>query len=354
MPARQPESRPSGIRWVSRAAARRLLVLSVLIVVALGYAYVAMIAMPGTSFRGPLPPLAESQRELVAELRESVGVLADAQGGVGRVGNRSTFYPRRFAAAAAWLHDRLIEAGYSEVGETFVERGAPAPNLEVVLPGTSLANEVVIIGAHYDAFQGTPGADDNASGVAATLALARRFAGKPQARTLRFVLFVNEEPPAFWTRDMGSWVYAKACRARNDNIVAMISLESIGYYSDKPGSQRYPSPLNMLYPDTADFIAFASNWSSRALNKRAIGVFRETASFPSEGGSPPGVLPGVGWSDHWSFWQEGYRAIMITDTAAFRNPNYHTPQDKADTLDYERMARVVHGVEMVVSDLANK
>ncbi len=315
-----------------------------------------MVAMPGDSFRGPLPSPTDAQRSLAEELKKSVAVLADAEGGVGRVGNRSTFYPRRFAAAAAWLRERLLAAGYAEVHETFVERGAPVPNLEVVLPGTSKASQIVVVGARYDAFQGTPGADDNASGVAATLALAERFAGRPQARTLRFVLFVNEEPPAFWTEDMGSRVYAKACRQRGDDIVAMISLESIGYYSDAPGSQRLPAPLNWLalYPDTGDFIAFVSNWSSRSLNKRAIAVFRDRASFPSEGGSPPGWLPGVGWSDHWSFWQEGYRAVMITDTATFRNPNYHTPQDRAGTLDYDRMSRVVEGVEAVVTDLANK
>lgn len=346
---------PRRVKWVSRAALRRLAVLALVAVGLLVYGFRSMVAMPGTSFRGPLPPPTDAQRSLATELRNSVAVLADAQGGVGRVGNRSTFYPRRFAAAAAWLRERLLAAGYAEVSETFVERGAPAPNLAVELPGTSRAGEIVVVGAHYDAFQGTPGADDNASGVAATLALAGRFGARPQSRTLRFVLFVNEEPPAFWTRDMGSWVYARACRERGDDIVAMISLESIGYYSEAPGSQRLPAPLDWLglYPDTGDFIAFVSNWSSRSLNKRAIRVFREHASFPSEGGSPPGVLPGVGWSDHWSFWQEGYRAIMVTDTATFRNPNYHTPQDRVDTLDFDRMSRVVEGVEAVVSDLAN-
>jgi Zn-dependent M28 family amino/carboxypeptidase len=291
---------------------------------------------------------------MAEELRGMVEVLSDATGGVGRAGNRSTFYPKRFAESAAWLRDQLAAAGFAEIEEVFVERGSPVPNMIVTVPGTSRAPEIVVVGAHLDAFQGTPGADDNASGVAGTLVLARRFLREPQARTLRFAFFVNEEPPAFWTADMGSWVYAKACRARGDNIIAMISLESIGYYSDKPGSQRYPAPLNLLYSDRGDFIAFVSNWSSRALNKRAIRVFRDSVSFPSEGGSPPGFLPGVGWSDHWSFWQEGYRAIMITDTAAFRNPNYHTPQDKWDTLDYDRMSRVVEGVEAVVRDLAGE
>ncbi len=340
-------------RLVSRSALRRLAILFALIVAGLTHLYWAAIVMPGASFQGELPALTESQIAYSSELRSSISVLADAQGGVGRVGNRSTFYPKRFASAAAWIHDQLIDYGYTQINEYPVLRGSPVPNLEVVVPGTSLPNQIIVVGAHFDAFQGTPGADDNASGVAACLALARRAIHKPSARTLKFVFFVNEEPPTFWTEDMGSWVYAKACRVRNDDITAMMSLESIGYYSTQPDSQKYPAPLNRLYPSTGDFIAFVSNYSSRALNKRAIATFRAETSFPSEGGSPPGWLPGVGWSDHWSFWQEGYRAFMITDTATFRNPFYHTPNDRADTLDYDRMARVVEGIEAVVTDLAN-
>jgi hypothetical protein len=325
------------LRILTRAALKRLGVLFVLIGVLLVYGYWSMIVMPGTSHTGPLPPATPSQKALAGELEGWVSVLADATGGVGRVGNRSTFYPKRFAASGAWIHDQLTSFGYTTIREYPVERGSPVPNFEVEVAGTRLPSEIVIVGAHYDAFQGTPGADDNASGVAACLYLARLFKSQPQART----------------EDMGSWVYAKACRARNDNIVAMISIESIGFYSDLPGSQKLLPPLNALYPTTGNYIAFVSNWSSRTLNKRALRHFRETTAFPSEGGSPPGFMPGVGWSDHWSFWQEGYPAMMITDTATFRNPWYHTPLDKPDTLDYDRMSRVVEGIERVVKDLAS-
>lgn len=347
--AGQPNRR---FRLASPAALKRLAILFALIFVFLLYCYFSMIHMPGASYRGQLPPLTDSQKALAADLRVSIDVLADATGGVGRVGNRSTFYPKRFAAAAAWLHDQLKAAGYTAIEEIPVERGSPVPNMVVEVPGTSKPAEIIVIGAHYDAFQGTPGADDNASGVAACLHLARLFKNQPQPRTLRFAFFVNEEPPTFWTPDMGSWVYAKKCRVANDNVVAMLSLESIGYYDTKPGSQKYPPPLNQLYPDTGDFIAFVSDYSSRSLNKRALASFRTHAKFPSEGGSPPGFFPGVGWSDHWSFSQEGYPAIMLTDTATFRNPNYHTPTDTPNTLDYERTARVVEGIEQVIRDLA--
>lgn len=340
-------------KLASRAALRRIAVLFLLMFLGLVYCYFAMVHMPGTSFRGPLPAATTEQRQLADELRASIAILADATGGVGRVGNRSTYYPKRFAESAAWLHDQLTSYGYTQINESFVERGSRTPNLEVVVPGTTNPGEIIVVGAHYDAFQGTPGADDNASGVAAVLHLARAYHAKPQPRTLRFALFVNEEPPAFWTRDMGSWVYAKQCRAANDNIVAMISIESIGFYSDKHNSQMYPKPLDMAYPTTGDFIAFVSNYGSRSLNKHALSVFRATTQFPSEGGSPPGIFPGVGWSDHWSFWQEGYAAMMITDTATFRNPFYHTPRDTPDTLDYDRMSRVVSGMHAVIDDLAD-
>jgi Zn-dependent M28 family amino/carboxypeptidase len=352
-PAPTAPARRRRVRFATLAALKRLAILFLIIALFLLYAYYAMLVMPGRSFRGELPPATKAQQELAAELRASITVLADATGGVGRVGNRSTFYPKRFAASAAWIHDQLTSYGYTTIRETPVARGSPVPSMEVTVPGTTKSTEIVVIGAHYDAFQGTPGADDNASGVAACLYLARVFQKQPQARTLRFLFFVNEEPPAFWTEDMGSWVYAKKCRAADDNIVAMLSLESIGYYSTAPGSQKYPPPLNAAYPDRGDFIAFVSDYSSRALNKRAIASFRRHAQFPSEGGSPPGVLPGVGWSDHWSFSKEGYRAIMLTDTATFRNPNYHTPADRVDTLDYDRMSRVVGGVEEIVKDLAS-
>ncbi|MCI0362486.1 MAG: M28 family peptidase, partial [Phycisphaerales bacterium] len=196
-------------------------------------------------------------------------------------------------------------------------------------------------------------ANDNGSGVAATLALARAFAESKPDRTLRFVLFANEEPPYFQTENMGSLVYAKRCRERGENTVAMLSLETIGYYSDAPGSQTYPiKPIGWVYPTTGNFIGFVGNYNSRKLVRQAIKSFRAHAQFPSEGGALPGWIPGVGWSDHWAFWQAGYPAIMLTDTAPFRYPHYHSIHDTPDKLDYDRMARVVDGLRPVVADLA--
>lgn len=321
-----------------------LSVLAVLLVAAWAW----MLRMPGTSFRGTLPPASEDHQALAASLRADVERLA------ADIGHRSTFYPAKLAESAQWIRLELQAAGYEVREHSFVSRGTNVPNLDVTLPGTSRPEEIVVVGAHFDSYQGTPGADDNASGVAATLALARRFAGQPSARTIRFAFFVNEEPPAFWTKDMGSWVYAKKCRAQNERIVAMLSLESIGYYKAEEGTQKYPPPLGLLYPDTGDFIAFVGNTSSRALTHRVITEFRSNAQFPSEGAALPWWVPGVGWSDHWSFWKEGYPAVMVTATAPFRNPNYHERTDTPDTLDYDRLSRVTLGVGEVVRALAHE
>jgi len=166
------------------------------------------------------------------------------------------------------------------------------------------------------------------------------------------VLFANEEPPYFQHAGMGSLTHARASARRDDHIDAMLSLESLGYYAEAPGSQRYPWPIGLLYPDRADFVAFVGNVGSRALVREAIGTFRSAVSFPSEGAALPASIPGVGWSDHWSFWESGYRAVMVTDTAPYRNPNYHEPTDLPGTLDYQRLARVTIGLTHVVEHLA--
>jgi hypothetical protein len=152
---------------------------------------------------------------------------------------------------------------------------------------------------------------------------------------------------------MGSLVYAKECRARHDRIVAMLGLESVGFYSDAPRSQTYPVGLGILYPATGNFVAFIGNVTSRPLVHRAIAAFRATNALPSIGAAAPNAIPGVGWSDHWSFWQEGYQGIEVTDTALYRNPHYHTPADTPDRLDYPRMARFSIAMESVIRDLAD-
>jgi hypothetical protein len=163
---------------------------------------------------------------------------------------------------------------------------------------------------------------------------------------------VNEEPPYFQRTDMGSLVYARACRAANDNIVAMVSFDGLGYFSDEPGSQHYPIPVFGLYPSRANYIAFVGNISSIGLLRRSVTSFRSHVPFPSRGAALPQNITGVGFSDHWSFWQVGYPAIMVTDTLPYRYRHYHTPQDTPDKVDFDRMSRVVEGLVGVTRDLA--
>jgi Zn-dependent M28 family amino/carboxypeptidase len=335
------------MKIATRASWIRLGILTAILGLLLSWAGCTMIRMPLKSYAGALPPLTAGQIELRDRLKRGVEALA------GEIGERNVFLPKKLQAAAEYIEGAFSTAGYKVIQHSYTVMGESCHNLEVEIPGTTRPQEIVIVGAHYDSVAGCPGANDNGSGVAALLALAEKFAGAQPLRTLRFVAFVNEEPPFFWTDNMGSRVYAKMLRERGDQVVAMISLETIGYYSDAQGSQQYPSPLSLVYPSTGNFIAFVGNIASRALVRDCITVFRQEAQFPSEGAALPQGLPGVGWSDHWSFWEEGYPALMLTDTAPFRYRQYHTEEDTPDKLDYERMARVVSGMEKVIESLAN-
>ena len=322
-----------------------------------------MIRMPGKSYRGPLPPLTPAEETLREQLRRHVQKLA------GEIGERNLMQYTALGEAADYVHhafERGFEhAAYKVERQTYdvvprsifglnevPEEPLACDNLIAEIPGSEKPQEIVVVGAHYDSAPGTPGANDNATGVAAVLAFARSFAGKKPPRTLRFLAFVNEEPPYFQTPSMGSLVYAKRCQERQENVVAMLSLETIGYYSDEPGSQNYPAPLGFFYPSKGNFVAFVGDTSSRSLVRKVVRIFRESSRFPSEGAATFGSLPGVGWSDHWSFWQAGYPALMVTDTAPYRYPYYHDARDTPDKIDYDRLARLVVGVERVINELA--
>lgn len=255
-------------------------------------------------------------------------------------------------AAAEYIEKTLTDFGYEVLIQEFECKGLSVKNLEVERIGTTSSKDIVVVGAHYDSVFGSPGANDNASGVSALLEIARIFSRIKPSLTVRFVAFVNEEPPFFQTEHMGSRVYALRSRERGEQITAMLSIETIGFYSDVSESQAYPFPLSLLYPKTGNFIGFVGNLSSRNIVRRAISSFRRHTLFPSEGAAVPGWISGIGWSDHWAFWKEGYPAIMITDTALFRYKQYHSPEDTPDKLRYDRMARVVQGLGQVVAELA--
>ncbi len=310
-----------------------------------------MMRMPDLRLTTSIPPLDAEQIRLRDALKADVQKLA------GEIGVRNAAL--RYDALAAATD--FIEASFTNAGYRVRRQGyeidwlkdRPCCNLEAEIRGTARPEEIVVIGAHYDSAENTPAANDNASGVAAVLALARAFAGARPERTLRFVAFANEEPPFFWTRNMGSLVYARQCRARNERIVAMLNLETIGYYTDEPNSQRYPVPLfSRFYPTTGNFVGFIGNFRSRSLVRAAVKSFRRASACPAEAACLPRWVSGVGLSDHWSFWREGYPAVMVTDTAPFRYPWYHTPEDTPDKLAYDRFALAVAGLQSVTAELA--
>ena len=304
--------------------------------------------MPGSSWSGLQSPLTEKEQLIRDNLKRHVTELA------GRIGERNVWRPGSMAVAAGYIRAAFEAAGYEVNTQSFTSRGETVSNLEVVLPGHGAADEIIVVGAHYDSVADSPGADDNASGVAALLELARLLAGTTLPRTVRFVAFANEEAPFFYGDEMGSNLYAARAQAQDVRIEAMLSLETIGYYTDQPGSQRYPFPFSLFYPDTGNFIGFVGNFSSRSLVREAIGVFRATTAFPSEGVAAPSGMEGIHWSDHWSFWEAGYPAIMVTDTALFRYPHYHAATDTPAQLDYTGFARVTGGLAEVVRVLASE
>ncbi len=328
-------------------AVRKPFIIALFVFVAVLLAGVLFIAwMPGRSHSGPLPPLTPDEARLESNLKGYVTMLA------GSIGERNTEHYDKLRCAEEYIRMRFAALGFRVQEQSYQADGRQVKNLWVEMPGTRQPEEIVLVGAHYDSPPGSPGADDNASGTAVLLELARLMRGAKPGRTLRLVAFVNEEPPFFQTDLMGSRVFAAAAARRKEKITAMLALESIGYFDGTPGSQRYPFPLSLLFPDTGDFIGFVANPVSRSLLRRTVDVFRRTSPFPSQGAAAPEFFVGIGWSDHWSFWQIGAPAIMVTDTAPFRNPHYHTPADKPDTLDYDRFSRVVTGLLPVLSKLA--
>jgi hypothetical protein len=328
----------------SRRGAIRLVILFALLAFVAFWTSSCMIRMPGSSWKGPLPELSPEGEALAGDLRRDVERLA------GEFMDRNWTDMEVYRKAADFIEGRFREAGLPVERATYQTETQTYENIVAEIPGPP--GKILVVGAHYDSLPGSPAANDNGSGVAALLALAPRLAGSNPKHTIRLVAFANEEPPWFQGPGMGSRVYAARCKEAGETILGMVSLETIGCYTDEEKSQHYPPPLSYLYPSTGNFIAFVGNISSRALVHRCIGTFREKASFPSEGAALPGWMEGVGWSDHWSFWQEGYPALMVTDTAPFRYEHYHTSQDTPDRLDYPRFARVVMGLEAVIRDLA--
>jgi Zn-dependent M28 family amino/carboxypeptidase len=262
------------------------------------------------------------------------------------IGPRDIYIPENLKAARDYVQGFWKRHGYEVTIQSFRVQNVACENLVAEIQGRSRPDEIVVVGAHYDTVSWSPGANDNGSAVAALLELSRLFKNESPEKTMRFVAFANEEPPFFKTSSMGSLVYAKACRGDNENIIGMVCLETMGYYREERKTQKYPVPLSFFYPDTGNFLAVVGNLRSKPLVQSFARRFMAESDFPVECAAITDFipLPGIDWSDHWSFWKCGYQAIMLTDTALFRYPYYHSSEDTSDKLTYRSLARVTYGI----------
>ncbi len=285
-------------------------------------------------------------QESIKRLQETIRYLSV------EIGPRSYNDHEKLYRVAEYISSRFKEYGCHVNEQSFVFRGNTYRNIIGSISGANKKEEIVVLGAHYDTVANSPGADDNASAVAGLLEIARLISKSRVASAIQFVAFALEEPPVYRTKNMGSYHYAQMLKKNRQKILGMICLEMIGYFVDSPGSQEFPLPfMKRKFSTKGDFIAAVGNLRSRKFTEKVKKGFKEGTNIPIFSYNALPIVIGIDFSDHWSFYKFGYRAVMITDTAFYRNPYYHTESDTYDTLDYERMAKVVHGVKAAVERL---
>jgi len=322
-----------------------ILLAALALLLALGYR--TMIALKPSVTR---PQLGAAERREIETLEGRLLAHVEMMGRT--IGERTLDRPQALQAAATYIQHIWGEQGFAVREEVYEVGARPCANLVAELRGSRDPERTILVGAHYDSPPGSPGANDNATGVAILLEMSRTLRQEAPPVTVRFVAFVNEEPPYFLTESMGSRVHARGARQRGERIEAMLALETLGYYSDTEGSQHYPSPFGAFYPRTGNFVAVVGNFASRPLVVDFMTRFMSATDFPIEGVATFEGVPGISWSDHSSFWTEGYPALMLTDTAPFRYPEYHTAQDVPERLARREFARAAHGIIQAVRRMA--
>jgi Peptidase family M28 len=266
---------------------------------------------------------------------------------------RSVDNPTRLEAAADYVHKEFAASGARVSDQWFEDQGKRFRN---VIAGFGPAEgPLLVIGAHYDSFASTPGADDNASGVAGLIELAQLLGRHPPLRPVELVAYSTEEPPHFRNKSMGSVQHARSLKAAGRDVSLMLALEMIGWFSDAPGSQTFPLPgMDLIYPDRGNFIAIVGRFIDWSHTRKVKAVMSGASDLPALSINTLITIPGIDFSDHRSYWSEGFHALMITDTAFYRNPHYHQPGDTHDTLDYRRMAQAVQGIFAVVQSYSGR
>lgn len=325
---------------------KTLLIWCVVLLFFVGGVCVYMTQMPGESGIAAQAVLTEEENSVAANLTSHCETLGHD------IGARGPTLPGPYSDAASYLNTMLRRAGYSVREIPIESKGLFAKNIEATLDGTRKRDEVVLIGANFDSDPRSPGADSNASGCAVLLEVARLLSETQNERSVRFVLFGNGAGTYAGQENSGSWVYAHEAKKRGDKIVAMLDLNCLGNFKDTPGSQSVPFPLNFAYPDTANFVCFASDFGSRELLRKAVGAFRVSSRFPCHGIAMPGGTPGFKAGDHAGFLATGVPSVVVTDTGTWRFEKCGSSFDTVDRLDCKRMARVAVGLVKVVTTLA--
>ena len=291
--------------------------------------------------------MADRELEILRDaLREHVSALAVD------IGPRTPSIPDSLVRAANYIHSVFEDAGLSVREQNYQYHDQLVTNVLATVPGTAGGSAYYVVGAHYDTVSGTPGADDNASAVAVMLELAGRLRQARLKAPVLFAAFTLEEPPAHLTGHQGSRFFVRSCQSNGESMLGAIILEMVGYTAPR---QHYPFlPRWPGYPDQGNFIGIIGNWRSLHLGRAVLRGFRKNKGLPAESLFLPfdgRILPETRLSDHASFWDAGLPALMVTDTAFFRNPNYHLPSDTIDTLDFTFMAELVKSLELALLEL---
>jgi Zn-dependent M28 family amino/carboxypeptidase len=321
----------------------RFLVRPLIVVAALMLMIVWLTTQPNIPFRDPVATSSEllaSDNELPARLERHVRTL------VTQFAPRDHEHIAQLNGASDYIHSELSKHTTVRF-QNFNANGKSYRN--VIAQFGPDTQEMIVIGAHYDSYDALPAADDNASGVAGLIELAKMLSKTPLNKRVELVAYTLEEPPYFRTEFMGSAVHAKSLKATNKRLSLMLSLECIGYFSDAPNSQEFPiSAMGLAYPTTANFIALVGHYREGSLSRRVRETMRAATPLPVHSVNAPAFVAGIDFSDHLNYWNEGFVGMMVTDTAFMRNKNYHTASDIPETLDYRRMADVVRAVAAVV------
>ena len=264
---------------------------------------------------------------------------------------RDETHPENLDRAAAYIRKEFEQVSEAVSYQSYEVQARIYHNV-IALFGPD-TKERIVVGAHYDAFEELPGADDNASGVAGLIELAYLLRNTPLSMRVELVAYTLEEPPHFRTSNAGSAVHANSLKEAGIPVRIMLSLEMIGFFNDAENSQGFPlSILKLFYPTRGNFITVVGKLTQGLTVRHVKHAMRRGSALPVYSINAPTFVPGIDWSDHLNYWKAGYTAVMITDTSLNRNPNYHTANDTADTLDYERMAMVVQGVYAAVVEFS--